>query len=74
MGRFAELKRVPAEKAGYMELEGAEKDSDCRKVEVQGGVSSKLGCCNFFEHEQEQPQQFRCGTCEYHLVQINKGH
>lgn len=57
--------RIPESEAGYMELRGAVKDADCRKVEVDGGVSSQLGCCNFFEPESEGVQEFRCGQCEY---------
>ena len=58
-------KRLSASAAGYMELGGAQKDADCHKVEVKGGVSSKLGCCNKFEPQSQQVQQFRCGNCEY---------
>lgn len=55
--------RVSAETAGYMELDGARKDADCSTVEVPGGVSSKLGCCNLFDPG-KGVQMFRCGTCE----------
>jgi hypothetical protein len=51
--------------AGYMELSGAQKDADCKKVQVTGGVSTQLGCCNYFEPEKRSVQQFRCGNCEY---------
>ena len=61
------LVRISAKQAGYMELPGAEKDGDCRKVEVKGGISQKLGCCNLFELGKDAEKQFRCGTCEYHL-------
>lgn len=57
--------RMTAKQAGYMELSGAQKDADCRKVEVAGGISTELGCCNEFEPENKQVQQFRCGNCEY---------
>ena len=57
--------RISAKSAGYMELAGAVKDADCRKVEVKGGVSSALGCCNKFEPESDEVKQFRCGMCEY---------
>ena len=57
--------RTNAEDAGYMELEGARKDADCRKVEVKGGVSSERGCCNFFEPDSRKVRAFRCGLCEY---------
>lgn len=55
--------RVSADAAGYMELDGARKDADCNTVDVPGGVSSKLGCCNLFD-PQQGAQMFRCGTCE----------
>lgn len=58
-------KKIDSQKAGYMELSGATKDAGCQIVHVEGGVSKKLGCCNFFEHEEGKPLQFRCGTCEY---------
>lgn len=57
--------KVSAASVDYMELPGAVKDRDCTKVEVKGGVSSQLGCCNDFEFVKGQPKQFRCGTCEY---------
>jgi hypothetical protein len=60
-----EEKRESAEEAEYMELKGALKDADCEKVEVDGGVSSKLGCCDRFEPRNSKVQQFRCGECEY---------
>lgn len=56
--------RVAAKDAGYMELDGAEKGSDCRKVYVKGGVSSDLGCCNLFDPK-PKTQTFSCGTCRY---------
>lgn len=57
--------KVDVKAAGYMELAGAVKDAGCRIVNVSGGVSSKLGCCNLFEPESKSVTQFRCGTCEY---------
>ena len=48
--------------AGYMELEGAQKDADCSKVQVEGGVSSDLGNCHEFE-PQQGAQSFNCGSC-----------
>lgn len=57
--------RIPESKAGYMELEGAMKDADCHKVNVAGGVSKELGCCNYFEPEEKDTDKFSCGTCEY---------
>jgi hypothetical protein len=61
----AEDTRIPADKAGYMELAGAVKDDDCHKVKVDGGISKYRGCCNEFERENKQTTQFQCGTCEY---------
>ncbi|HLK54693.1 MAG TPA: hypothetical protein VKU42_14625 [Candidatus Angelobacter sp.] len=57
--------RLSASAAGYMELAGATKDADCHKVNVAGGVSQHLGCCNEFEPESKAVKQFRCGNCEY---------
>lgn len=57
--------RKSAKSVDYMELPGARKDADCRIVEVPGGVSSRLGCCNDFELGEGQQKQFRCGTCKY---------
>jgi hypothetical protein len=48
-----------------MELAGAQKDGDCSKVDIQGGVSLDKGCCNFFEPQDEQVDRFSCGTCKY---------
>jgi len=56
--------RIPEQLAGYMELQGAQKDADCKVVEVQGGISSKLGCCNNFD-PQDGAQVFSCGTCDF---------
>jgi len=53
-----------------MELAGAVKDADCEKVAVPGGVSTTLGCCNYFEPQSKSVQKFSCGTCEY----VNKEH
>jgi hypothetical protein len=57
--------RLSSAQAGYMELAGAVKDAACRKVEVKGGISSELGCCNEFQPEAKDTQRFRCGDCEY---------
>jgi hypothetical protein len=62
------MQKVPSAQAGYMELSGAKKDAQCKKVEVAGGVSRDLGCCNYFDPQNKQVSQFKCGTCEY--VQI----
>ncbi len=57
--------RKSAKEAGYLELKDAIKDGDCEKVDVPGGVSFELGCCNLFEAESEDTDKFSCGTCEY---------
>lgn len=57
--------RMNASAAGYMELKGATKDGDCKKVYVKGGISKQLGCCNEFQPESSSVKQFRCGMCEY---------
>lgn len=57
--------RLSADAAGYMELAGAKKDADCEKVQVSGGVSQMLGCCNKFEPDSASAKKFSCGTCEY---------
>jgi hypothetical protein len=56
--------RISAKAAGYMELNGAKKDGDCRIVNVKGGVSKQLGCCNKYQ-PQKGAQEFKCGKCEY---------
>ena len=59
------MPKIPSAKAGYMELKGAKKDAGCKKVEVAGGVSAELGCCNYFEPESADTQRFHCAECEY---------
>lgn len=54
--------KMDSESAGYMELEGATKDADCSKVEVEGGVSSEKGNCHEFEPK-PGAQGFSCGEC-----------
>lgn len=56
------MSRVTSEQAGYMELAGANKDADCEIVQVQGGVSKELGCCNLYKPKPGS-REFRCGTC-----------
>lgn len=56
--------RISAESAGYMELGGAQKDGDCKVVEVPGGLSKNLGCCNIYK-DPGGSQVFSCGTCYY---------
>jgi len=58
-------KKANKDSAGYMELQGAQKDADCEIVEVDGGISSKRGCCNLFWPKDEQVKVFSCGTCEF---------
>jgi hypothetical protein len=58
--------RVSAATAEYMELAGARKDADCEHVRVDGGVSSRLGCCDAYTPP-PWSQEFRCGTCT-HLI------
>jgi hypothetical protein len=48
-----------------MELQGATKDGDCSKVDVQGGVSLDRGCCNEFEPQDASTDTFSCGNCKY---------
>ncbi len=62
--------RIPAKEAGYMELRGAVKDADCRAVKVPGGISLELGCCNHFQPEDVDVQEFECGECEYHMPNL----
>ena len=57
--------RITAEQAGYLELPGAMKDSDCEVVEVEGGVSSERGCCNSYAWRSANPKGFSCGECKY---------
>lgn len=69
--------RESAESAEYMELEGAIKDADCRKVKVSGfwimgehtdgpdGVSSERGCCDRYFPQNADTEGFKCGVCEY---------
>ena len=64
-GESGRAGRMTAEEAGYMELPGAIKEGDCKKVKVAGGVSFKLGCCNEFERLTDDVRKFSCGTCEY---------
>lgn len=64
--------RLTAKAAGYMELQGAQKDGDCHKVKVAGGVSEELGCCDKFEPEAQDVRRFRCGDCEYLKRGANK--
>lgn len=57
--------KIPSAMAGYLELAGAKKDGNCVKVEVAGGVSRRLGCCNEFKPQDQKVDAFRCGSCEY---------
>lgn len=64
-GAEKKYRRLTAAQAVYMELQGAVKDADCHKVEVKGGVSSDLGCCNEYKPEAKETQRFKCGECKY---------
>jgi hypothetical protein len=55
--------QVEQDSAGYMELAYARKDATCKIV--KGQVSGELGCCNLFQPESKDTDEFRCGTCEY---------
>ncbi len=73
LGKFSRLaekleskpEKVSAEAAGYMELAGAKKDGDCKIVDVEGGISKDLGCCNLFKPENPETSKFSCGTCHF---------
>lgn len=56
--------KLDADYSGYMELEGAKKDSECRVVYVEGGISKSLGCCNLY-HPVAGAKRFNCGACKY---------
>ncbi len=57
-------KKLDSDYAGYMELDGAQKNGDCKIVDVDGGVSKDKGCCNLF-HPAAGAGKFSCGTCTY---------
>ncbi len=59
-----QVDRISSTAAGYMELEGARKDGECRVVEVKNGVSGQLGCCNLY-NPMKGAQLFNCANCEY---------
>ena len=61
--------RISSADAGYMELTNARKDADCKKVRVRGGISLALACCNRFEPDGAHVQSFKCGTCEYRIME-----
>jgi hypothetical protein len=58
-------KKYTAKEVAYMELSGAVKDAGCKIVDVKGGVSRQLGCCNEFQPQSEKTCLFSCGTCEF---------
>lgn len=64
--------RESAQSAEYMELSGAVKDADCWKVEVPGGVSTELGCCDRYQPRNKDVQEFECGECK-HVNLTNEG-
>lgn len=57
--------RESAKSAEYMELANAVKDADCHKVEVPGGISQELGCCDYFQPKDQGVQEFECGECKH---------
>lgn len=57
------MSKVSQVAAGYMELDGAKKDAECEIVQVVGGVSKELGCCNLFKPK-DSVKKFSCGTCK----------
>lgn len=56
-----------------MELAGAQKDGQCSKVNIEGGVSLDLGCCNYFEPQDDSVDKFCCGECKYGSEAQNSG-
>jgi hypothetical protein len=58
--------KVSEEAAGYMELEGAEKDGECQIVHAENGVSLEKGCCNLYKPD-PGADEFKCGECKYRL-------
>ena len=60
--------KISEQAAGYMELAGAKKDAGCQIVDVKGGVSSELGCCNLFFPKAKKVQRFHCEDCKYRVV------
>lgn len=62
--------RIPADKAGYVELPGAVKDGDCNVVQVSGGISKQKGCCNNFALGKGAPKEFKCGSCKFHTDEV----
>jgi hypothetical protein len=56
--------KMDGDYAGYMELEGAEKDGGCKIVAISNGISKELGCCNLF-HPVDGAKKFSCGTCKF---------
>jgi hypothetical protein len=63
--QLSKTEKVNELSAGYMELAGSKKDGGCRIVDVQGGISKDLGCCNLFKPESAKTSRFSCGTCHY---------
>ena len=56
--------KISEQISGYMELPGAVKDGGCLIVDVRGGVSKDLGCCNLFFWDGSK-KLFSCGTCKH---------
>jgi hypothetical protein len=57
--------KMSGEQAGYIELDGAQKDADCMVVMVDGGVSSDMGICRQKFDPQDGATAFNCGSCNY---------
>lgn len=56
--------KLTEEYAGYMELEGAQKDGNCLIVRVDGGISKEKGCCNVYTPK-PGAERFGCGQCKF---------
>jgi hypothetical protein len=64
--------RIPAVTAQYMELVGAEKDSECNAVKVENGVSSKRGLCMQVFSPRADAETFSCGTCIHAVPRVDE--
>lgn len=62
--------KTSEEAAGYMELSGAVKDASCSIVNVEGGVSKNLGCCNLYDPV-KGAKKFDCGNCDKLMEKSN---
>ena len=71
-GQIVQDNRISAKQAEYMELYGAEKEGDCRKVKVSGGISKARGCCDYYDPETEKTNIFNCGHCSHHTDAVEQ--